>query len=174
MADTRRIYVACLASYNNAVLHGTWIDVTGKLTEELQDEVNAMLASSPTPGAEEFAIHDYEGFGKISLNEYEPLATVVQLAELLDEHGEAFEVAYDYQSNLEDTVSMCTEAYCGCWRSVKEYVENYIEDTGMLKDVPDFAARYFDFDSYAHDLECGGDIIALEGREGVHIFNSTW
>jgi hypothetical protein len=101
-----RIYVACLASYNNGVLYGRWIDVDGKDAGELQAEVNAMLRGSrfpnvtrvqcadcghiqddwtaremtrpdatcdecggdlgePFPSAEEFAIHDHEGFGRL-------------------------------------------------------------------------------------------------------------
>ena len=30
--DTPRIYVACLAAYNNGRLHGRWIDATTRIT----------------------------------------------------------------------------------------------------------------------------------------------
>ena len=53
--DAPRIYVACLAAYNNGCLHGRWIDAT--TPDEIMDEVRAMLAASPLPGAEEWAIH---------------------------------------------------------------------------------------------------------------------
>ena len=39
-----------------------------------------MLARSPMPGAEEWAIHDYEGFGPLRLGEYEDLGTISQIA----------------------------------------------------------------------------------------------
>ena len=54
-----RIYVACLAAYNNAHLQGRWIDAT--LGEShITEQTRAMLAASPIEGAEEWAIHDYE------------------------------------------------------------------------------------------------------------------
>jgi antirestriction protein len=36
---TRRIYVACLASYNNGVLHGTWIETEGMDADDLYAEI---------------------------------------------------------------------------------------------------------------------------------------
>ena len=42
----RRIYVACLAAYNSGHLHGQWIDAD-QSADDIQEEVNAMLASSP-------------------------------------------------------------------------------------------------------------------------------
>ena len=60
---TPRIYVACLAAYNNGQLHGAWIDAD-QSADAIHEEIRAMLASSPTPGAEEWAIHDYERFAR--------------------------------------------------------------------------------------------------------------
>ena len=77
--ETRpRIYVACLAAYNNGCLHGRWIDAT--TPDEVMAEVCAMLAASPLPDAEEWAIHDYEGFEGAHLSEYESFETVCNLA----------------------------------------------------------------------------------------------
>ena len=50
-----RIYVACLAAYNAGHLHGRWIEAT--TPDEVMVEVRAMLADSPLPEAEEWAIH---------------------------------------------------------------------------------------------------------------------
>ena len=57
-----RIYVACLSSYNAGRLHGRWIDCD-QTAEEIREEIRLMLEESPEPWAEEWAIHDYEGFG---------------------------------------------------------------------------------------------------------------
>ena len=56
MTTEPKIYVACLAAYNNAYLHGKWIDLTQEL-EDVWTEINTMLKSSPIPEAEEYAIH---------------------------------------------------------------------------------------------------------------------
>jgi len=74
--DTPSIYVACLASYNNGILYGQWIRVDQELSM-IQDEIQRLLAESPIEEAEEYALHDYEGFGSINLSEYEDLETVV-------------------------------------------------------------------------------------------------
>ena len=78
-----RIYVACLAAYNNGILHGTWIDA-----DDDADAVNAMLKTSPIPNAEELAIHDYEGFGNTGIDEYEGLDTVADKAAFIEAHDE--------------------------------------------------------------------------------------
>ena len=43
LPETPRIYVACLAAYNNGCLHGRWIDVT--TPDEIWDAVRATLAA---------------------------------------------------------------------------------------------------------------------------------
>ncbi|AAM35939.1 antirestriction protein ArdA [Xanthomonas citri pv. citri] len=44
-----RIYVACLASYNNGVLHGRWIELDGLDYDDVQAEIAEMLRESPEP-----------------------------------------------------------------------------------------------------------------------------
>jgi antirestriction protein len=49
MSD-RRIYVACLAAYNNGILHGTWIDTYLMDEDDLMKEVREkVLITSPCP-----------------------------------------------------------------------------------------------------------------------------
>ena len=45
-----RIYVACLAAYNNGYLYGAWIDADQD-PDQIRDEIAAMLARSPIKGA---------------------------------------------------------------------------------------------------------------------------
>ena len=85
--ETPKIYVACLAAYNSGFLHGEWIDIAKNL-EEIQDGIQKMLALSPIKGAEEWAIHDFEGFGEYRLSEYESINHVVEIAEFIAENGE--------------------------------------------------------------------------------------
>ena len=75
-----RIYVACLAAYNNGKLHGEWIDADMD-ADMIEDAVQEMLAKSPIPTAEEWAIHDHDGFGGIKIGEYESFERVAKLAD---------------------------------------------------------------------------------------------
>src|SRR5687768_14030168 len=90
---TCRIYVASLADYNAGILHGRWIDVTDE--EAIREEIAEMLSESPTAKqegsvAEEWAIHDHEGFGGIHLSENHDLDALCSIAEGVKEHGDAF------------------------------------------------------------------------------------
>ncbi len=61
---TNRIYVACLASYNNGVLHGQWIEASAD-ADEMKEEVNAMLRASKFPNVTvEIECPECNGFGK--------------------------------------------------------------------------------------------------------------
>jgi antirestriction protein len=87
MTPTIQIYVACLAAYNNGYLHGQWIDLDETL-DTVWEQVHAILKSSPIPDAEEWAIHDYEGFEGYNLGEYEGIEKAHTLAQFILEHGE--------------------------------------------------------------------------------------
>ena len=91
MTKTPRIYAACLASYYSDQEHGRWIDVT--TPEAVMDEVRAMLAASPEPNAEEWAIHDYKGFGNIFIQPDASFAGAVEniceLAKFIVEYGKS-------------------------------------------------------------------------------------
>lgn len=168
-----RIYVASLSDYNAGNLHGVWIDVAGKDAEEIQEEVNAMLAESMYGPAEEWAIHDYEGFAGIEISEYEPFTNVVKLAEMLEEHGEAFAAWWDNGSggdmdSLEDDF---LEAFAGEFTSLEDYAAEYMEGVGGLQDLPESLQSYFDFAAFGRDMVYGGDIWTHEAGYGrVFIF----
>ena len=69
MSEEIRIYVADLAAYNNGILHGVWIDATQDI-DDIQEQINDMLASSPEEDAEEYAIRDDEGFAGVNWHRY--------------------------------------------------------------------------------------------------------
>src|ERR1700722_12250921 len=68
-----RIYVASLSDYNAGRLHGEWLDAAQD-PEALLAGIGAM--SSAEPGAEEWAIHDYEEFCGVRLGEYASIESV--------------------------------------------------------------------------------------------------
>ncbi|MCC2603641.1 antirestriction protein ArdA [Sphingopyxis yananensis] len=81
-----RIYVACLAAYNNGYLYGAWIDADQN-ADEIREEIAAMLGRSPIEHAEEYAIHDYEGFEGVTISEYAGIDTLARLGAFIAEHG---------------------------------------------------------------------------------------
>lgn len=108
-----RIYAACLASYNNGVLFGRWIDCEGKSGDELRGEIADMLKASPAPDAEEWAIHDHEGFGRLIGTEWPDLDDVAALAEILaadDDQTKALHwLIEDRGAKVADAIKQCDE-----------------------------------------------------------------
>lgn len=189
-ASTRPyIYVASLSDYNAGRLHGVWIDAN-QSAEEITAEVEAMLKESPSADAEEWAIHDYEGFGPIRLSEWESFDRVVALAEMIETHGEAFaawfaDVDVDPADDLEEAF---VDAYQGEFESRADYAQSLAEETGILQQYtvhdysmfqqPDDLSSLWpfsciDWDRAGGELIAGGDIWTTAGKSGVLVFRSS-
>lgn len=165
--DLPRIYVACLAAYNNGCLHGRWIDAT--TPDEIRTEVRAMLAASPEPDAEEYAIHDHEGFEGAGLAEYASFETVCALAEFITEHGALGAKVYRHFGEDIDAARAAFEEYAGAYRSAAEFAEELHADTGTA--MPESLRHYIDWESLARDLELGGEILVFRtGFDEAHVF----
>ena len=163
-----RIYVACLASYNAGILHGEWIDATD--ADDIREAIQEMLKHSPSPGAEEYAIHDYEGFGGIRLSEFEDIERIAELGAMIDEHGGAFaayagHVGVDYANE-----ESFQDAFCGEWESEQAYGENLFDEL-YASDIPDHIAPYIDYDSFTRDLFIN-DYFSVESGSGVYVFHN--
>lgn len=169
--EIMRIYVACLASCNAGILHGVWIDLNGKDGDEVREEVDAMLKASPSPDAKEWAIHDYDGFGGYKVHEFADFDDLCELAEAVEEHGPAV-FAWLNNGNDWDERRFQNE-YLGEWKSLQDYAENFIEDTGMLEDVPDTITQYFDYKAFARDMEDNGEVWTADAPGGgVYVFSN--
>ena len=168
MCNEIRIYVADLAAYNNGKLHGVWIDATQDL-DSIQDEVNTMLASSPEPDTEEYAIHDYEGFGGYGLGEYEGIERVHEIACFLEEHSDiGGELLSHFGGSLDDAQKVAEESYTGCYTSLADYAQELTEQTS---EIPKHLEFYIDYDKMGRDMEMSGDVFTIEtAHDEVHVF----
>ena len=165
--DTPRIYVACLAAYNNGRLHGRWIDATDP--HEVWQQVSAMLAASPEPNAEEWAIHDYENFHGCNISEYAGFDLVCDLAAFLEEHGELGAKLYECFANDLDQARAAFDEYAGEYRSAADFVESLHEDIGT--EIPDSLQYYIDWQALARDMALNGEIMVFQlGFDEVHVF----
>lgn len=123
------------------------------------------------PSAEEWAVHDYDGLPS-SFGEYPSLALLLAYAEAAKEHGEPFRIWWKYEFRNEVDTEAFREAYIGTFDSERDWVERYVEEVGLLAGLPEYVARYFDFDAYLRDLKLG-DYWTERGSAGVHVFRST-
>lgn len=148
-----KIYAASLSDYNAGILHGAWIDAAQE-ADAIHEEIAEMLAQSPTArhegmAAEEFAIHDHEGFGKISIGEFESIETVAQIAALLSEHPAAVVRLALADVDIEGVESWIDDRYAGEYKvqlfgDAVDAVADYLGDMYEDHELPDWARDHYD------------------------------
>lgn len=174
------IYVASLSDYNAGVMFGDWFDLTQYVdAQELTDAVEDMLLLSPTAikegnPAEEWAIHDYEGFGGVRISEWEAFDLCYALSEALVEHGDGLAAYLESESSdllgspedLDDLISRFEEAFVG-ETTLEDYAYEYVNDCVFDPSTPETIRSYFDYQSFARDM-------GYEGYSEVYYNYSTF
>jgi len=159
-------------------LHGCYIDATQD-PEDIREEIENMLSESPLADTEEpceeYAVHCYENFQGVEIDEYESLEYISALAQALEQHGASFALYIDCLGleDIEEALESFEDNYSGCFESIEDYAQDYYEQTGMLETIEKAGlSRYhINWKSIAHDLECGGDILTLqESHNEIHVF----
>jgi antirestriction protein len=171
--EIMQIYIACLASYNAGHLHGAWIDVSSD-ADAMREEVAAVLASSPVPGAEEWAVHDYDGFP--DMGEYPGLDAIAATAEL-------YELAAEYDIGADDfraiaanwhgvraDILRALDNFAGIFDRLRDFADGLADETLAAHGIKegDFAQQHFDYESHARDIEIEYDVVTCPS--GVAVF----
>jgi len=158
--DTPKIYVACLASYNAGKLHGAWIDVDEWLDEDdLQVEIDKMLEASPVDDAEEWAIHDYDGFPSC-MGEHSNLESIVAAAAIMHEHGEVGRKVIEHHcGNIDYAEETLRDRSVGVYESLADCAREYHENA-CGPELPDYIRNNIDWESAGEELT--QDCIVLE------------
>jgi antirestriction protein len=134
------------------------------------------------PGkAEEFAIHDYEGFGSYSVHEYSSIRTIFPIAKLIAEHG-AEKVA-GFLDNISlsgdedehDLEEMFSESYFGTYKDEEDFAREYYESMGEFKGIP--WKQVEEIDSYINWESVGSDLLHgfythREDYETLHVYTA--
>lgn len=169
--DEPRIYVASLADYNDGRLVGAWLDANQE-PDELEDDVQTMLATMAMPGAEEWAIHDHSGFGAFRLHEYESLVVVAKVASGLVEHGPAFAHWINVVGTGDDeAIDAFDQHYRGYWSDLESYAEDWLADLLDTEHLgPDWLRQYLRIDYEALGLALASDLETAEDEHGVFVF----
>jgi antirestriction protein len=169
-----RIYVASLSDYNAGRLHGTWINADDD-PDDIQTAIVDMLAGSIEPGAEEYAIHDFEGFGPYHPHEYEPIDTVAKIARGIRDHGAAYAHWANHVGTSDpDELDRIEDHYLGRWDSTEAFVEELLDDFGIdrvLDDaIPGHWRSYVHIDTRALARDLATEYTVCEDGDGVYLF----
>lgn len=174
-----RVWIGSLADYNNGILHGDWVDAAVE-EEVLVATARDIVARSETPGAEEWAIFDYDDFGPFKPGEYETLDIVARVARGIAEHGDAYGAWAEIHDADPVALEQFDDCYCGEYDEPADWAREIAEDLGIeakLRELlGDLQAQYFRFDAegYARDAWLNGEVyIAHKDGGGCWIFSTS-
>ncbi len=162
-----RIYIACLAAYNNGYLHGCWVDAA-RDADAILSEISKMLDASPIDDAEEWAIHDHEGFEGVTIHEYAGIEKVALIGEYVAERGRLGAKVLEHCDGDLDEAHAAFDNYAGAYASLADFAQDLVGET---TDIPENLVSYIDYSAIARDMELNGDVFSVElGFEDVHVF----
>ena len=162
-----KIYVADLVAYTNGKLHGVWINALEEL-DEILENIKEMLITSPEEHAEEYAIHDYEGFDGCSLSEYQSIESVRDIAIFLNENPDlGGELLSYFYNDIKQAKSAAEDNYKGCYDLMADYAQVITDDNIS---IPSHLNYYIDYERMASDMEMSGEIFIIKQNRSVHIF----
>jgi antirestriction protein len=173
------VWIACLAAYNNGRLHGEWVDAAVD-DDALRAAADRVLASSPEPGAEEYAIFDYDEFGDFRVGEYESLDTVARVARGIARHGHAFGTWAQLHDADPGMLDHFEDAFLGEYESRDAWAREVLDELNLdgflrLGSIPEAIRPYLhvDYEGWARDAELGGDVdIEAAPGGGIYIFST--
>ncbi len=109
--------------------------------------------NEPYPSAEEFAIHDYTDFFDLDLGEYPSIKAVFEAASGIATNGEIYahlrSDGFDHDKALDEI----DDNFRGIYDKLSDYVYELAEDSGDLKNIPDYIKDHIDWDDVARDME---------------------
>lgn len=165
----RRVWVGCLACYNEGRLNGEWMDPQDG--PEWTCKRNTDLYPH-----EETWVFDIEGFPEN--REMSPFEAAELDAQLTDDEAYAesrgipWEAVVAYRNEVgEGDVSNIADAYYGEWDSLEAWADDFLTETGTLNAIPEELRMYFDVAAWARDAAY--DMHVLDAPDGgKYIFDA--
>lgn len=167
------IYLTNLGKYNEGELIGEWVELPVS-QEELQKVFERIGINEEY---KEYFITDYE-CDFYEVGEYESLDTLNEIAERIEELGEEesevvkvlmSELGYTLNEAIDKVNSGDYRIYSDC-DDMTDIAYQVVEECGYLNNVPDNAARYFDYESFGRDLGIEGTYIFTDDNNVIEIF----
>ncbi|SKB50971.1 antirestriction protein ArdA [Luteibacter sp. 22Crub2.1] len=169
MSETR-IYIASLSDYNSGHIHGVWIDLDGDTDRaDIHQAIQSMLLTSRNQPAEEWAAHDYDGI-PAAFGEHPDLDDLLEFVQGVEDHGDAFRAWVEDRGVTNFIHEDFGDKYAGEANSEREWIEEHLEEMGVLNGVPENLRPYFDSEAFLRDMKLAGDVSMVEFDGTVYAF----
>jgi antirestriction protein len=177
---TPRIYVGTYKKYNNLSTEGDYLDLTDYSDrDEFYEACKELHKDEKNP---EFHFQDWEDLPKFMITESSLDEGVFEYLEAMeamdDSRAKAFDIfvvsvhgSWQGLTKMKQYFENSYQGYYGKGTENAEirYTEQFVDDMGYLKNVPDVVQRYFDFEAYAKELFMA-DLYEDEG----HVFSKNY
>jgi antirestriction protein len=124
--------------------------------------------SGEVPSAEEWSIHDYDDCP--DMGENPSIDDLLEQVRQLDEHGDAWTAYVECVGSQYATESGFEDARAGEGNSELDWLYGFIDDTGLLSEMPENLRSYFDHEAYLRDMKGGGDVCFEHVNGTVYAF----
>lgn len=126
-----QVWIACLAAYNNGRLHGRWVPITGD-PDDLHDAIKQVMQSSPIPGAEEWAFHDFEHVPRPLVDEWADIEKLCEFVVNLEQADDQ-DAFFAYCEHCEDdpTGERFSDRFRGRWDSERDFALERVGELGI-------------------------------------------
>ena len=167
-----KIYLTNLGKYNEGYLIGKWVELPA--TDEELEAAKKEIGINQF--YEEWFITDYESdIEGLEVNEYASISELNELAEELEQldefylqivgglllAGHSLRVAID---KIDDCL-----IYFDC-SDMEDVARAYVEETGLLENIPNNIANYFDFEALGRDMSFEATYIFLSCGNCIEIY----
>ena len=157
---TMRVYVGTYAKYNSGSIEGKWLDLENYADAgEFYDACRELHKDEAYP---KFMFQDHEGIPQSLIGESYIDPAVWELLDLSDDIDTDAALAY-VECFGEWDKRQFYDRYRGHYDSWEDMCEEYLEDTGILAGIQEWARPYFDYEAYANDVRCSGDYEESDG-----------
>ena len=154
-----KAFITNLGKYNEGELIGKWIDfpISDEELKEVFEEIGI------NERYEEFFFTDYEN-NAFGLGEFESIERLNQIGEMLEglEDEEILFSILDYGYDAEEAIEIvkdCEYVFYNNCNDMTDVAYEYVEQSGMLDNIPEFAQIYFNYEQFGRDLMIEGKFV---------------
>ena len=162
-----RVYVGTYGKYNNGSIRGAWLNLADYADKDAFYAACAELHKDEHDP--ELMFQDHEGIPEGMISESSIEDSLWDWLALDDDDRELLAV---YRSDVDQagTIDQARDAFMGTFDSEEDWAERYLEDTGLLKEVPESLRGYIDYEKYVRDAGYNGmSFVRHDGK--VWVFN---
>lgn len=161
-----RLYVGTYAKYNAGNLAGSWLDL-----EDYADKDEFLAACQELHADEsdpELMFQDYEDIPESLYSESAISSQIWDWLELDEDERIIADIYADVCVKFD--IDKARDCFAGKADSLEDWCAEFLEETGLLNQIPDNLRYYFDYAAYARDLELGGDVWTSRKGGFIYVF----